>query len=84
MKVRDLLTTKGDKVEFSRVLAVSADDGVKIGKPTVDGASVSAEVLGVQMGKKLHIQKLRRRKNSRRRTGHRQMYTKVKIDKIAV
>ena len=75
--------TKGDKVEFARVLAVSSDDGLKVGKPTVDGVSVSAEVLGVQMGKKLYIQKLRRRKNSRRRTGHRQMYTKVKIDKIS-
>lgn len=75
--------TKGDKVEFGRVLAVSSDDGLKIGKPTVDGVTVSAEVLGVQMGKKLYIQKLRRRKNSRRRTGHRQMYTKIKIDKIS-
>ena len=76
--------TTGEKIQFDRVLAVSGDDSIKIGKPTVEGASVSAEVLGVQMGKKIYIQKLRRRKNSRRRTGHRQMYTKVKIEKIAV
>ena len=47
-----------------------------------DGASVAAEVVGVQQGPKLVVQKFRRRKNSRRRTGHRQMYTKVLICKI--
>ena len=74
----------GDKIELDRVLAVSGGDSIKIGKPIVDGASVSAEVVGVEMGDKVYIQKLRRRKNSRRRTGHRQMYTRVKIGKIAV
>jgi len=43
---------------------------------------VSAEVLGAEMGKKLIVQKLRRRKNSRRKTGHRQVYTRVRIAKI--
>lgn len=75
--------TTGDTLTFDRILAVSGDAGTTLGKPTIEGASISAEVLGVQMGKKLYIQKLRRRKNSRRRTGHRQMYTKVKIGKIA-
>ena len=75
--------TKGDTLTFDRILAVSGDEGTTLGKPTIEGASITAEVLGVQMGKKLYIQKLRRRKNSRRRTGHRQMYTKVKIGKIA-
>ena len=74
----------GESIQLDRVLAISGGDGVKIGKPTVDGASVTAEVVGVEMADKIYIQKLRRRKNSRRRTGHRQMYTQVKIEKIAV
>ena len=77
---RDL--AKGEKIEFGKVLAISDDSGLRTGKPTVDGASVSAEVLGVQLDKKLTVQKLRRRKNSRRKTGHRQMNTMVKIEKI--
>lgn len=75
--------TKGSELKFERVLAVSAGDGLKLGTPTVSGASVSAEVLGVEMGDKVYIQKFRRRKNSRRRTGHRQMYTRVRISKIS-
>ena len=73
---------KGEKIEFGKVLAISDDSGLRTGKPTVDGASVSAEVLGVQLDKKLTVQKLRRRKNSRRKTCHRQMNTMVKIEKI--
>ncbi len=73
---------KGAELQFERVLAVSGDEGLRLGKPTVDGASVSAEVLGVRLGEKISVQKLRRRKNSRRRTGHRQMYTTVRINKI--
>tara|TARA_B100000686_G_scaffold318324_1_gene367986 strand:+ start:644 stop:958 length:315 start_codon:yes stop_codon:yes gene_type:complete len=72
-----------DELTFDRVLAVSDDDGLKLGKPVVDGASVTAKVLGPERGEKIYVQKLRRRKNSRRRTGHRQWYTKVQIVKIA-
>ena len=73
----------GTELQFDRVLAVSGDEGLKLGKPVVEGATVSAEVLGVRLGEKLSVQKLRRRKNSRRRTGHRQMYTTVRINKIS-
>jgi large subunit ribosomal protein L21 len=72
----------GDSVTFDRVLLVGGDGGVKVGKPTVAGASVAAEVLGQEMGDKIYIQKMRRRKNMRRRTGHRQMYTRVRIGQI--
>ena len=74
--------SKGEKITFDKVLAVSGDAGVTIGKPEVSGASVTGEVVGVKMGPKLVIQKFRRRKNSRRKTGHRQMYTTVRIDSI--
>ncbi|MCA9118845.1 MAG: 50S ribosomal protein L21 [Planctomycetaceae bacterium] len=73
---------KGDELKFDRILAVSGDNGLKLGSPVVAGASVTAEVLGVDQGEKLVVQKFRRRKNSRRKTGHRQMYTRVRIGKI--
>ncbi len=73
----------GEALTFDRVLAISSDAGVTIGKPDIAGASVTAEVLGIRMGPKLVVQKFRRRKNSRRKTGHRQMYTTVRVAKIA-
>lgn len=74
---------KGSKIDFEKVLAVSGDSGLTVGTPTVDGAKVSAEVLGPRLGEKLVVQKFRRRKNSRRKTGHRQMHLEVKIEKIS-
>lgn len=73
----------GDKLTFDRVLAVSTDAGFKLGKPTVSGATVSAKVIGETKGDKIFVQKFRRRKNSKRRTGHRQKYVKVVIESIA-
>jgi large subunit ribosomal protein L21 len=78
---RDL--SKGDELKFDRVLALSGGEGMQLGSPSIEGASVTAEVLGVAFGKKLAVHKLRRRKNSRRKTGHRQLFTKVRISKIA-
>ena len=73
----------GEKLTFDRVLAVSTDAGFKLGKPTVSGATVSAKVIGETKGDKIFVQKFRRRKNSKRRTGHRQKYVKVVIESIA-
>jgi len=73
----------GDTLTFDRVLAVSTDSGFKLGKPTVSGAKVSAKVVGETKGEKIFVQKFRRRKNSKRRTGHRQKYVKVRIESIA-
>lgn len=73
----------GESVTFDRVLAIGGGDSVKLGAPTVDGASVAAEVVGTTQGEKIEVHKFRRRKNSRRHTGHRKMFTKVKIGKIA-
>lgn len=75
---------KGSSIDFDKVLAVSNDSGLSVGTPTVAGAKVSAEVLGPKLGPKLIVQKFRRRKNSRRKTGHRQMHLEVKISKISV
>ncbi len=73
----------GSDFTFDRVLAVSDGGSFKLGQPTVDGASVTAKVLGNTQGEKIYIQKFRRRKNSKRRTGHRQKYVKVQISSIA-
>ncbi len=73
----------GEKVTFDRVLAVSNGSGdLKLGGPLVNGASVVAEVLGPEHGPKLVIQKMRRRKNFRKKTGPRSLYTAVRISKI--
>ncbi len=69
--------------EFDRVLALSNGEKFTLGSPTVVGASVKAVVVGDELGEKIYIQKFRRRKNSKRRTGHRQKYVKVKISSIA-
>ena len=73
----------GDSIEFAEILTISKDGAVKIGKPTIAGAKVVAEVVEPEFkGPKLIIAKFRRRKNSKRRTGHRQVYTLVKIKEI--
>ena len=76
--------SRGDQVTFDRVLAYRDDQGFKVGQPTLDGAQVTAEVVGPEMGPKIVVQKLRRRKTYRRKTGHRQLYTRVKIQNIEV
>ena len=73
---------KDEEIVFDSVLAVSTGEDMQLGAPTVNGASVTAAVVSVAQGPKLTVQKFRRRKNSRRRTGHRQMYTRVRISKI--
>lgn len=73
----------GSTLTFDRVLAVSDDNGFRLGTPTVAGATVVATVIGDTKGEKIYVQKFRRRKNSRRRTGHRQKYVTIKIDSIS-
>jgi large subunit ribosomal protein L21 len=72
----------GDEIKFDRVLAYQDDSQLSVGQPMLDGAHVTAEVLSVVQGPKLVIQKARRRKTYRRKTGHRQLYMRVKINKI--
>jgi large subunit ribosomal protein L21 len=72
----------GKTIRFDRVVLVSSKDGIQVGSPTVAGVAVEGEVVGPWKGEKLVIQKFRRTKNYRRRTGHRQIYTRVRIGKI--
>ena len=76
--------SRGEEVTFDRVLAYRDDEGFKVGQPTLEAATVTGEVLGVKLGPKIVVQKIRRRKNYRRKTGHRQLYIRVKINKIDV
>jgi large subunit ribosomal protein L21 len=74
--------SSGDALQFDQVVALSNGSNLQLGEPTVGGAKVTAKVLGVLQGPKLTVQKFRRRKTYRRKTGHRQLYTKVQIEKI--
>jgi large subunit ribosomal protein L21 len=72
----------GAAIEFAEVLMVGSGDSVKVGKPTVAGAKVTAELVEQARGPKLIAFKKRRRKNSRRKKGHRQDLTVVRIKDI--
>jgi large subunit ribosomal protein L21 len=81
LRVEKLTGNKGDTVTFGEVLMVGGD-APKIGKPVVGGASVSAEITNHARGPKVVIFKFRRRKNYRRKTGHRQPFTELLITGI--
>jgi len=72
----------GSQLTFDRVLLVGEEKGTRVGTPLVDGAKVTAEVLGPAKGPKLEVFKLRRRKNSRTHRGHRQTYLAVRVTRI--
>lgn len=72
----------GNELVFDRVLAFSDGKELKFGAPVLEGFSIKASVVGIARGEKIYVQKFRRRKNSRRRTGHRQTYTRVQIEKL--
>ena len=75
----------GDSISFNQVLLANGGGASSIGLPLIDGASVTGEVmLSEEKGDKLVIQKMRRRKNYRRKTGHRQKYTRIRITAIDV
>ena len=71
-------------VKFDQVLAVLDGENTKIGAPTVEGASVEAKVVKNGKGKKIRVFKYRSKKDSKSLKGHRQPYTKVQIEKIAL
>jgi large subunit ribosomal protein L21 len=74
----------GSSITFDEVLLASDGTTIKAGTPLVKGASVTAEVVGQTKGPKIYVWKFKRRKNYRRKTGHRQKYTAVKITDVSV
>lgn len=81
IRVEKLGVEAGSKFTFDQVLLVG-DDDVKVGEPTVDGASVEATVVGDGKAKKVIVYKYKRKTGYHKKNGHRQQYTEVKIDKI--
>ena len=73
----------GKTVEFEKVLLVDADGAVKVGAPTVDGAKVVCEVVNpLVKGDKVIVFKMKRRKDSRSRNGHREQFTELEIKSV--
>jgi large subunit ribosomal protein L21 len=73
----------GSAITFDRVLLVGDGEQVTVGRPTVPGASVSATVLGAELGQKIIVFKFKPKVKYRRRTGHRQRLTLIRIDAIS-
>ncbi|HOG13428.1 MAG: 50S ribosomal protein L21 [Smithellaceae bacterium] len=84
LSVEKLPGDKGAEVVFQEVLMVSDEAGVKIGRPFVEGATVIGEVVSQTKGPKLLIGKYKKRKGFRKKTGHRQELTSMKIKKISI
>jgi large subunit ribosomal protein L21 len=82
LKVERLNITKGNKVEFKKVLLVNDDKTTDVGNPTINGAMVEGLLLENIKDKKIIVFKKRRRQNSRKKYGHRQLLSKIQITKI--
>ena len=83
IRVEKLEGETGTAVEFTDVLATGDESSVRIGTPLVDGATVKGHVVQQGRAKKILVYKKKRRKNYRRRQGHRQYFTAVKVTEIA-
>jgi large subunit ribosomal protein L21 len=82
LRVEKLAGNVGDNVTLNEVLLVGSGEGVKVGAPLVTGAKVEAKIVGQDRSAKIIIFKFRRRKNYRRKTGHRQPFTALEITGI--
>ena len=79
-----LVGDKGAEVVFNEVLMVADDQNVTIGKPFVEGATVTCEIVNQKKGPKIHVYHMTRRKGFHKKTGHRQQLTSMKIKKISI
>lgn len=83
IQIEKIAGNEGDSIEFDSVLLVGDDKDTKIGSPTVDGAKVKATILKQGRTKKTQAFKYKRKVRYRKKIGHRQHFTEVKIDSIA-
>jgi large subunit ribosomal protein L21 len=81
LRVEKLEGDVGAQIEFDEVLMIGGDK-VAVGKPTVSGAKVKAEIVAQDKAKKIIVFKMKRRKNYRRKNGHRQPFTELKVTAI--
>jgi len=82
VRVEKLDGAIGDRVELSEVLLVGGENDARIGTPLVEGAKVVGTITAQGRGEKIIVFKMKRRKGYRRKAGHRQYYTEVRIDEI--
>jgi large subunit ribosomal protein L21 len=82
VRVEKLSVEPGEQIELNEVLLVVDDEEVKIGQPTVEGATVLATVVAQEKGPKITVFKYRPRKRYQRHAGHRQRYTRLRVDEI--
>jgi len=82
VRVEKLQGAVGDSVELAEVLLVGESDSATIGTPLVDGAKVMGTITDQGRGPKITIFKMKRRKGYRRKSGHRQSYTEIRVDQI--
>ena len=83
IKIEKLENSKAEtKVEFKEILAYGDENNLELGEPTISGAKVEADLIKNGKNRTILIFKKRRRKNSRRKNGHRQKYSLIKINKI--
>ena len=80
--IEKLEVEEGSAVTFDQVLMVGDGEKITVGTPSVDGATVEAKVLKNGKAKKVYVFKMKRKKNYRRKKGHRQPFTKIEITKI--
>lgn len=80
--IEKLEVEEGSTVTFDQVLMAADGENVKVGAPTVEGATVEAKVVKNGKAKKIYVFKMKRKKNERSKKGHRQPYTKIEITKI--
>jgi len=83
LKLEKLTSETGATVDFDKILMVADGENITIGKPYLDSAKVSAEVVSHGRGKKIRVIKFKRRKHHMKQMGHRQWYTEVKITGIS-
>jgi large subunit ribosomal protein L21 len=83
LKVDKFDAETGEVVELDSVLMVSSDSDVKIGEPYIDGAKIKATVEGHGKDKKIVVLKFKRRKNYKRKKGHRQQYSLLRVKEIS-
>lgn len=80
--IEKLEVAEGENVTFDKVLVVADGENVTVGSPLVSGATVTAKVEKQGKAKKIYVFKMKRKKNERKKKGHRQPFTKVTIEKI--
>jgi len=82
VRVEKLTGEVGDRVELSEVLLVAGEGDARIGTPLVEGAKVVGTITAQDRGEKITVFKMKRRKGYRRKTGHRQYFTEVRVEEI--